>query len=220
MLSARNAMNAGVFVFFWLPVILLSLLLVVNTIPYFTFKTDFSFLRDRTVLYNKWVWRWSFYIHIAAGAFCILTALLQFSSWILHKRKKIHTVAGKIYVFVVLLLGAPSGFYMTFFAEGGPAERICFMCMAVFWFFTTYKGFVTAAYQKNYLAHKFWMMRSYAMVLTAVTFRVYHIIFHHAGMEEFTNYSVSLWISVIGNALVAEAIIFFQARNYLKTITT
>ncbi|HXC05731.1 MAG TPA: DUF2306 domain-containing protein, partial [Bacteroidia bacterium] len=160
---------------------------------------------------------YSFYFHIAAGSLCILTALLQFSSWILKKRKKIHILAGKIYVFVVLIIGAPTGFYMTFFAKGGFAERACFMAMAVFWFYTTYKGFKSAAVDRNFLAHKFWMIRSYAMALTAVSFRVYHILFLLLGYSNYDNYAVSLWISVLGNAAIAEFIILLQSRNYLKS---
>jgi hypothetical protein len=217
-LSAKNAATFGVFVLFWIPVGFLSLLLVYNTIPYFSFNPHLPFLEERAVLYSKPVWRVSFYVHIAAGAFCILTALLQFSSWILKKRKKIHIIAGKIYVFVVLLIGAPSGFYMTFFAEGGVGERICFMLMAVFWFYSTLRGFKAAVYDKNFLSHKYWMMRSYSMALTAVTFRIYHIIFFQMGLAHFENYSISLWISVFGNALVCEAIIFAQSKKYLKTL--
>lgn len=205
-------------VVFWVPTILLSLLLVWNTIPYFTFNYNMPFLAERAVLVEKTVWRVCFYTHITAGALCIVSALIQFSSWILKKRKKIHIMSGKIYVFVVLLVGAPSGLYMTFFAKGGYAERGAFLAMAIFWFFTTYKGFVTAARDKNFVAHKYWMIRSYAMALTAVTFRIYHIVFHLLGMDGFNNYSISLWISILGNALLAELIIFSQSKNYLKTI--
>lgn len=204
-------------VIFWVPTIFLSLLLVWNTLPYFTFSHHLPFLEERAVLLEKAVWRICFYTHIAAGACCITSALIQFSSWILRKRKKIHVISGKIYVFVVLLLGAPSGLYMTYFAKGGFAERGAFLAMAVFWFFTTYKGFITAARDKNFVAHKNWMIRSYAMALTAVTFRVYHILFNEMGMDSFHNYSISLWISIIGNWLVAESVIYLQSKNYLKT---
>jgi hypothetical protein len=204
-------------VIFWVPTIFLSLLLVWNTIPYFTFNENLPFLKERAVLLEKSVWKICFYTHISAGAFCITTALIQFSSFILKKRKKIHIVSGKIYVFVVLLIGAPSGLYMTYFAKGGYAERGAFLAMAVFWFFTTYKGFVTAARDKNFVAHKHWMIRSYAMALTAVTFRIYHILFDEVGMSSFSNYSLSLWISIIGNWLVAEFVIYLQSKNYLKT---
>ncbi len=219
-ITAKQAISTSIRILFWVPVIFLSLLLIYNTLPYFTFNRNISFLEERSVLYDKAVWRISFYVHIAAGAICIGTALLQFSSWILRKRKKIHAISGKIYVFVVLLVGAPSGFYMTFFAKGGFWERGCFMLMAIFWFYSTYKGFVTATRDKNFLAHKYWMIRSYSMALTAVTFRVYHILFYLAGWSHFDNYAVSLWISVFGNALVAEALIFCDSKRYLATLTT
>jgi hypothetical protein len=219
-LTAKKAINTGLLFLFWLPVIFLSLLLVYNTLPYFTFDKHMSFLEERAVLYGKAIWRISFYVHIAAGSICIITALLQFSSWILGKRKRIHVISGKIYVFVVLLIGAPSGFYMTFFAKGGYWERACFMFMAIFWFYSTFKGFVAAARERNFLSHKFWMIRSYAMALTAVTFRVYHILFFMGGMNDFNNYAISLWISVLGNAAIAEGIIFYKSRNYLSTLTT
>jgi hypothetical protein len=204
---------AGWFSVFWLPVIYFSALLVYNTLPYFTFNPYFSFLRERWLLYDRPVWRACFYIHVAAGAFCILTAIIQFSSWLLRKRKRIHVISGRIYVFVVLVLGAPTGFYMTFFAKGGYAEKAAFMLMALFWFFSTYKGFTTAVREKNFVAHKHWMIRSYAMALTAVTFRVYHYVFMIAGVGHFTNYTVSLWISILGNALVAEIVILYSAKK-------
>ena len=221
-MNARMTLSQQIFrqtvlVLFWVPVVFLSLLLVWNTVPYFTFREDLSFLAERAVLLEKPMWRICFYLHISAGALCITSSLVQFSSWILRKRKKIHVISGKVYVFVVLLIGAPSGLYMTYFAKGGYAERGAFFAMAVFWFFTTYKGFITAARDKNFVAHKYWMIRSYAMALTAVTFRIYHILFDEMGMDTFNNYSISLWISIIGNWLIAEGVIFLQSKNYLKT---
>jgi hypothetical protein len=217
-LQSRKMFSAGVFLLLWVPVIVFSLLLVYNTAPYFSFGKNFSFLQERMVLYSKTVWRWSFYLHIAAGSFCIITALLQFSSWILKKRSPIHVISGKIYVLVVLLIGAPTGLYMTFFAKGGIGERVCFMLMAIFWFYSTYKGFVAAAIEKDFVSHKNWMIRSYAMALTAVSFRIYHIVFLFAGLGHFDNYAISLWISVLGNAVLAELIIARKSRNYLQTL--
>lgn len=213
----RLTLSTALKVIFWVPTIFLSLLLVWNTIPYFTFDTNMDFLNERSALVEKMVWRVCFYCHIFAGAICITASLIQFSSWILKKRKKIHILSGKIYVFVVLLIGAPTGLYMTYFAKGGYPERAAFLAMAVFWFFTTYKGFVTAARDKNFVAHKHWMIRSYAMALTAVTFRIYHILFDEIGMSTFENYSISLWVSIIGNWLIAEFVIYLQSKNYLKT---
>src|SRR5690606_30059537 len=95
-------------------------------------------------------------------------------------------------------------------------ERSLFLFMAVTWFITTLYGLNTIR-KKNILAHKIWMIRSYAMAMTAVTFRIYHIIFYLLDWDHLENYEVSLWISVLGNMLAAEWIIHRNSRSYLKT---
>lgn len=219
LLTLRRTKQVFTVTFFWLPISFFSLLLIWNTIPYFNFNKDFSFIQERAVLFLQPIYNWSFYIHIFAGMFCIGTALLQFSSYLLKKRKKIHVWSGRVYVMVVLLLGAPTGLYMSFFAKGGFAERGLFMFMAISWFFFTLKGFTTIL-NKQVLAHKIWMMRSYTMALTAVTFRVYYIILYLYDVPLTLNYEVSLWMSVVGNLMVAEFLIYRKSKAYLTTFTT
>ena len=204
---------------FWVPVVALSLLLIYKTLEYFSFSKDFSFIEERSFLFENNFYNTCFYIHIAAGSLCIFTALIQFSRYILKKTKAIHRFSGKIYVFVVLFIGAPTGLYMSFFAKGSFWERALFMFMAGFWFITTLYG-LTTIHKKNVIAHKVWMIRSYAMAMTAVTFRVYHIVFYLLDWGHLENYELSLWISVIGNMLFAEWIIYRQSKNYLKSFAT
>ncbi|MEI9944087.1 MAG: DUF2306 domain-containing protein [Chitinophagaceae bacterium] len=204
---------------FWVPVAGFSLLLVYNTLPYFSFSKDLPFIEERSFLFQSNFYNACFYIHIFAGSVCILTALIQFSRYVLKKTKAIHRWSGKLYVAVVLFLGAPTGLYMSFFAKGSFWERALFMFMASFWFITTLYG-LTTIHKKNVLAHKIWMMRSYAMAMTAVTFRVYHIVFYLLDWGHLENYELSLWISVIGNMLFAEWIIYRQSKNYLKSFNT
>ena len=203
----------------WVPLAGFSLLLIANTIPYFSFEQDFSFIQERSFLFESSLYHASFYIHIAAGALCIGTALIQFSRYLLKKSKAIHRISGKIYVFVVLFLGAPTGLYMSFFAKGSFLERALFMFMAGWWFITTLYGLSTI-HKKNVVAHKIWMMRSYAMAMTAVTFRVYHIIFYLLDWGHLENYEFSLWVSVVGNMLFAEWVIWKQSKHYLKSFAT
>lgn len=216
MLTLQQSMRFFFAMLFWLPVVTFSLLLIYNTVPYFSFSKDFIFIEERSLLFESSFYNTSFYIHIFAGALCILAALIQFSRMILKKARAIHIWCGRIYVSVVLFLGAPTGLYMAFFAKGSIWERILFMFMAVFWFFTTLKGLQTIL-KKNVLAHKVWMIRSYAMAMTAVTFRLYHIVFYLMGWDHLKNYELSLWISVIGNMLIAEWIIYRKSKAYLKT---
>lgn len=221
--SRQQVLQASVRYFFaalfWIPVAFFSILLIKNTIPYFSFSGQFSFIQERAILFLKPIYQYSFYIHIFAGMFCIGTALIQFSSYILKKRKFIHIISGRIYVMVVLLLGAPTGLYMSFFAKGSSWERILFMFMAIYWFYSTAKGFSTIL-KKNVLAHKIWMIRSYSMAMTAVTFRIYHLVFYYLDWDHLHNYEISLWISVLGNMLVAEYLIFRRSKAYLKTFLT
>ena len=202
-------------ILFWVPITFFSLLLIRNTIPYFSLSKDFDFIQERIVLFLSPVYSWSFYIHIFAGMFCIGSALLQFSTAIIKKRTAIHVWSGRIYVMVVLLLGAPTGLYMSFFAKGSFAERGLFMFMAISWFLFTVKG-LTTILKKNVLAHKFWMIRSYAMALTAVTFRVYYLVLYLLDVELTKNYEISLWMSVVGNLLVAELVIYRRSKSYFK----
>ncbi len=219
LLTLQKAKRFALLIFFWLPIAFFSLLLIRNTIPYFNFSGNFSFIQERAILFLQPAYKICFYVHIFAGMFCIGTALLQFSSYLLKKRKAIHIWSGRIYVAVVLLLGTPTGLYMSFFAKGSFAERGLFMFMAIAWFYFTLKGFTTVL-QKNILAHKIWMIRSYTMAMTAVTFRVYYIVLYLLDIELTKNYEISLWISVIGNLLVAELLIFQKTKHYLKTFTT
>jgi hypothetical protein len=201
---------------FWIPVTVFSLLLIYNTLPYFSFSKRLPFIQERMMLFRGNLYNASFYIHIFAGSICIATALVQFSKYILKKSTAVHRWSGRLYVFVVLFLGAPTGLYMSFFAKGSFWERVLFMFMATFWFITTFYG-LTAILKKNVLAHKHWMMRSYAMAMTAVTFRIYHIVFYLLDWGHLENYELSLWISVVGNMLFAEYIIYRQSRHYLRS---
>ncbi len=201
---------------FWVPIAGFSLLLIYNTLPYFSFSKEFEFIQERSFLFQSSFYNTCFYVHITAGALCIGTALIQFSRYILKKTKKIHRISGKIYVAVVLFLGAPTGLYMAFFAKGSFWERCLFMFMAIWWFITTLNG-LTTIHKKNVIAHKVWMMRSYGMAMTAVTFRIYYIVFYMLDWNLLENYQFSLWVSVIGNMLIVEWIIFRQSKKYLKS---
>ena len=127
--------------------------------------------------------------------------------------------SGRIYVLVVLLIGAPTGMFMAFFAKGSNMERGLFMVMALIWFYSTARVLQTVL-EKNILAHKQWMMRSYAMAMTAVTFRIYHILFYYIGWSHLENYEISLWISVVGNIVFTEVILFIRDKKYIQSFTS
>lgn len=57
----------------------------------------------------------------------------------------------------------------------------------------------------RYLAeHLAWMVRSFAVVTTALTFRIEHIMFQLLGISPETGFLTALYLSIAGNALVVE----------------
>jgi hypothetical protein len=56
-------------------------------------------------------------------------------------------------------------------------------------------------------AHRMWMIRSFALTASAVTFRIYHTLGYFAGLDADTNYVASLWLSLLGNVAATELIL-------------
>ncbi|HEV7783089.1 MAG TPA: hypothetical protein VGO58_17560, partial [Chitinophagaceae bacterium] len=101
MITLQQSVKVFSRMLFWVPVIGFSLLLIYNTLLYFSFSKEFDFIEERSFLFKSSFYNACFYIHITAGVLCIGAALIQFSRYILKKSKAIHRFSGKIYVFVV-----------------------------------------------------------------------------------------------------------------------
>lgn len=118
-----TAKQFALFIFFWLPVIFFSLLLIYNTLPYFSFKNDFSFIRERAVLFLQPAYAACFYVHIFAGMCCIGVALLQFSSGILKKRKARSCVERKNLCKCSIAAGRTYWYVHEFFCQGNRGRK-------------------------------------------------------------------------------------------------
>jgi len=201
-------------IFFWFPVIYLSLLIAYNSLPYFTFTGDQPFIIDKQNVQDNNFWLTNFYVHVAAGIICLLAALTQFSKKILKKKLQIHKVAGKVYVGMVLFIAAPTGLILAFFAKGGLLGGLGFGVLSILWFYTTLMGFLKIK-QGDVNGHVQWMIRSYALTLSALTFRLFHMGFYFLEFNDTTNYVLSLWASNVFNILAAELVVLNHKRkNY------
>lgn len=177
------------------------------TIPYFSFETDVDFLLTKqSILYNK-IWLYSFYIHIGSSPFVLASGAIQFNNYFLKNHKALHRTVGKGYVALVLLISAPSGLIMAFYANGGILAKSSFLIISILWWYFTWKSFIEIK-QKNISAHQAFMIRSYALTLSAITLRIYTFTLpqfvHIRGMEM---YILVSWISWLPNLALAEWII-------------
>ncbi len=203
--------------FYWGLILFFSLLIVYNSIPYYTLRTDYPFLLSKQHELKDLFWRISFYAHITGAMVCILTGFPQFSHYVLTKHKKIHIFLGKVYVIAVLSVACPSGFYMSFYANGGFLGQLPFALIAILWFVTTLRSYLLIR-KKQVKAHGIWMIRSYALTLSAVTFRIYNVFFGRVlYMDPIENYQLSLWLSLIGNIIFGELAVLFYNKYYFKT---
>ncbi|MGJ8642811.1 MAG: DUF2306 domain-containing protein [Luteolibacter sp.] len=152
------------------------------------------------------LWLFSLYTHVLAGCICLVASLPQLSGGLLRRFPAIHRICGRIYAIGILLIVSPTGLHLAFFAKGGLLGQGGFFLLGVVTFFTTLFG-ITTIRNGDRVAHRRWMIRSFAMVATAISFRVYHVLFFYAGLSIESNYVVSLWLSILGNAAVAELVI-------------
>ena len=185
-----------------------ALLILANSIADFGPGGEGLFIGQKGAIGHNPVWLLCLRLHVAAGLVCLLSCLPQFSRALLRRVPSLHRRCGKIYAASVLFLLCPTGIYLALSAKGGLAGRTGFLLLGAATFHTTFLGVaVMRGPRRDVAAHRRWTTRSFALAATAITFRIYHILFFQFGLPEDANYVVSLWLSILGNAALAELIL-------------
>lgn len=180
------------------------------TIPFFSFRYDIGFLLTKQAILHNDIWRWSFYIHIASSIFVLLFGVFQFIKPLLESFPKLHKLLGKAYVFLILILSAPSGLVMAFYANGGIYAKTSFVIISLLWWLFTFVAFLKIR-AKKIKGHIDFMVRSYALTLSAITLRTYVLIlpsFIHLHAKDM--YTLVAWLSWVPNLIIAEILIYFR----------
>lgn len=186
-----------------------SWLMLRLSIPYTTFERYTDFLRTKQRVYHLLHWRVSFYVHVFISTLVLVAGMFQFSKWLMLHKPALHRMLGKTYILIILIFSAPSGFVMGIYANGGIAGRISFVLLSVLWFVFTLLGWLYAK-KRQWKEHLLWMMRSYALTLSALTLRLFTLIIGvmHFNITPFKAYIIVAWTSWTINLIVAE--IFFK----------
>lgn len=188
--------------------------LMLNAIAeHFTLQPDAGFLKVKQEYVQNRVWRTTFYIHVFSAVLTLLAGFTQFSSYILKEHKKLHRFMGRLYVFNILFINFPAGMLMAFYANGHLLSRIAFVTLDCLWFWFTLKAFLEIR-KGNIKAHKQFMIRSYALTFSAITFRTWKIVL--SGMfvlDPVTLYMIQAWIGFVPNLLFAEWLIRKQKKK-------
>lgn len=107
-----------------------------------------------------------FVLHILLSLMPLVLGPWMFVAELRQDRPDLHRKFGYCYV-VGCIFGALSIFPLAISNEAGFVAHLGFGVMAWLWFFTTFFAF-TAAVNKQFVAHRRWMLRSFAMTYAFV----------------------------------------------------
>jgi hypothetical protein len=192
------------------------------TLEYIPYNTDVGFLRIKQDYIGINHWRIAFFVHVYASMWVLLAGFTQFSTRFLKNNPRLHRILGYIYTIDILAITGPAGLIMGFYANGGTLSRIAFVLLAVLWMYFTAMALIKAK-QKDFIAHKDFMIRSYALTLSALTLRAWKYLITNAYhidaslvFPPMDVYRIVAWVGWVGNLLFVEVFIIRSFRSNLS----
>lgn len=140
--------------------------------------------------------------HLAGGGLALLLGPWQFITGSRGPRNALHRWMGRTYGMSVAV-GAGAGLVLAPFAQTGLVAQAGFGLLALATLGTTARA-VQLARRCDFTRHRQWMIRSYALILAAVTLRFQIPGAIIAGIGFTTAYPVIAWACWVPNALIAE----------------
>lgn len=183
------------------------------TMQYIPINTDVAFLRIKQEYVVMTHYSISFFIHVFTSIFVLIAGFTQFSKTIRRKHYWLHKYSGWIYVVATLCFAAPSGFIIGIYANGGFWSRLAFCLLGALWFVFTLVAMIRLR-QKQIIKHQQWMLRSFALAMSAITLRAWKYIivaiFHPPPMDV---YRIVAWLGWVLNLVIVEIYIFWKWKS-------
>lgn len=193
----------------------LSLIMFITITQYASLRTDVGFLKFKQDYLGNDVWKVAFYTHVFSCFFCLLAGFTQFSNSVLKEHKALHRLMGKFYVINILIINVPAGFIMAIYANGHLPSKIAFCILDTLWFWFTLKAFLLIK-KKDVKRHKEFMIRSFALTLSALTLRLWKPVFvNFTSLDVSTIYMIDAWMGFVPNLLIAEFLIIRKKKKVI-----
>ncbi|RYY85466.1 MAG: DUF2306 domain-containing protein [Chitinophagaceae bacterium] len=184
-----------------------TLLMLRSILRYTAFDDGVGFLALKQDYLHIGIWKAAFYTHVFSSLFTLLAGFTQFSREVLKKYPQLHKLLGRLYVADILLVNVPAGVIMAIYANGGIISKCAFLLLDVLWAYFTWKAY-SSARSRDFVAHRAFMIRSYALTLSALTLRSWKIIFFSlTALDPGFIYQVDAWLGFVPNLLLAEWLI-------------
>lgn len=144
-------------------------------------------------------------IHVSIAPIALILGIFQFFSGVRDRWPRIHRAGGWIYVTSVAVSGV-AGLLIAPFVPGGWVSGLGFGLLSVFWLVTTGQA-VFHARKRDFVRHRRWMTRSYALTLAAVTLRIYLPLFFLNDFDYDAAAPWLAWLCWVPNIIAAEILV-------------
>jgi uncharacterized membrane protein len=190
----------------WAVMAALVLILALSSLRYFAFGSESYFPRQREVYEAQTA---GILLHIGGMVFAALAGPFQFLRAFRSRFPRVHRAMGRVYI-AGCMIGGLAGLYMAQYAASGFVSGLGFALLAVALLLTTGMAFM-AIKRGDVQTHRNWMTRSFALILAAVTLRLY-LPGLEAAFGEHAGYAVVAWACWLPNLVVAEWLIQSRPR--------
>ncbi|HWO59289.1 MAG TPA: DUF2306 domain-containing protein [Umezawaea sp.] len=149
----------------------------------------------------------SLVMHAVPAGIALITGPWQFLPRMRSRFPRLHRVLGRVYL-VSVVVAALVAVYSSAVTKSGFPLQVAFFVLIVAWLYTAAKAY-RAIRRREVQMHRIWMVRNYALTFAAVTLRLYQLpliaLMNSVTWLEYRDvYTVSAWLSLLGNVLVAE----------------
>ncbi len=184
----------------------LVVVLFLWSLRYFVFGAEAYFPKQREVYENETL---GILIHIGGMMVAAVLGPFQFLRSFRDRHRAIHRAMGRVYL-CGAVVGGLGGLYMAQYSASGIVSDVGFGLLAIVLLLTSAMAFM-AIKRGDVQTHREWMTRSYALVLAAVTLRIY-LPFLEGAFGEQDGYAIVAWVCWLPNLVVGEWVI----RNHLR----
>ena len=141
-------------------------------------------------------------LHAGVSATALILGALQFFPRLRARWPAWHRRAGTIYV-ICCMIGGSAALLLSLGTTAGPIATAGFGLLGLFWLGCTAQAWRYAR-ARDFVRHRRWMVRSYALTFAAVTLRIYLPIVFIAHWDADIGYRAISWLCWVPNLVVAE----------------
>ena len=156
---------------------------------------------------------WGIFLHALLASIALILGPFQFHRGLLLRYRALHRLLGKVYVICAIAGSGVIGLYMAAHSFGGWVTHLGFGSLAALTLVTTLVAFIKIR-QGEVVAHREWMIRSFAMIFAAVTLRLLLPLLVVVHKGNFTPaYLWVSWLCWVPNLILVELYISKYSRR-------